>query len=117
MSGWMIRGRVRVVADVTVGSVDPATSRTYRAGEVLDMILRGTSGQPLAAAAWWSTTDVDAAYILKADQVEVLDMTGPYWVRCGTCGAGGEIDRGEDGIPRLVTEGQRRAARVAAAGS
>ncbi|MFJ8388584.1 hypothetical protein ACIQ9Q_29485 [Streptomyces sp. NPDC094438] len=92
MSGWMIRGRVRIVADVKVGNVDPGRHRQYRAGEELTMILRGQEGEPLSAASWWSSLDVDGAYILKADDVEVLEMLGPYWVTCGGCGAGGQIE-------------------------
>jgi len=106
MSGWMILARVRVVADVVVGNVDPDTHRAYRTGEEVDMILRGQPGEPLSAASWWSSTDVDAAYILKADQVEVLEMKGPYWVKCDGCGAGGEIEQDEDGLSKLDATGR-----------
>jgi hypothetical protein len=96
----MIRGRVRIAADAEVGNVTGG-SRMYRAGEEVEMILRGQEGEPLSAAAWWSSTNVDGAYILAADQVQVLELKGPYYVKCGDCGAGGQIERGDDGLPYL----------------
>ncbi|MEW2568325.1 hypothetical protein [Streptomyces sp. NPDC047070] len=106
MGGWMIRGRVRVIADVEVGNTDPHSRRKYRAGEELEMILRGHPGEPLSSASWWSSTDVDLAHILAGDQVEVLDMLGPTWVKCGGCGAGGEILRHERDLPYLDVGGR-----------
>ena len=109
MSGWMIRARVRVVADAEVGNVDPGTSWTYRAGDEVDMILRGGNGEPLSSAAWWSSTDVDTAYILKFDQVEIVEMKGSYWVKCDSCGAKGQVEN-EDSVPVLDTTGRIAAA-------
>ncbi len=102
----MVRARVRVVADVEVGNVDPGTGRKFRAGEEVDMILRGSAGKPLSAAAWWSSTDVDAAHILGTDDVEVLEMLGPYWTRCDGCGASGQTQEAEDGLSYLDTTGR-----------
>ncbi|MFF9003622.1 hypothetical protein ACF1GW_38655 [Streptomyces achromogenes] len=101
MSDWMIMGRVRVIADIEVTNIDPGRPRTYKAGEELNMILKGREGQPLSEARWWSSMDIDAAHILDANDVEVLEMTGPYWVKCGGCGAGGQIEVGNDGLPYL----------------
>jgi hypothetical protein len=77
------------------------------------MILRGRVGEPLTDASWWSSTDIDAAHILRADQVDVLEVTGPFYTRCASCGAGGEIERGDDGIPQLVTYQQQCEQRLA----
>lgn len=113
MSSWMMRARVRVTADVEAVNAYSG-SRTYREGEELEMILRGTPGEPLADACWWSSTDVDGAYILPSDAVAVIDPLGPAWVRCGGCGSGGQIERDDDGLARVDVGGgivkRRRAA-------
>jgi hypothetical protein len=109
----MICGRVRIAADVEVGNT-VGGSRAYRAGEEVDMILRGQPGEPLSAAAWWSSTNVDGAYILAADQVEVLELKGPYYAKCGDCGAGGQIETGDDGLPYLDVGGRIAQQRTAA---
>ena len=70
------------------------------------MILRGSAGEPLAAATWWSSMNVEGAHILAADQVEVLEMNGPYWTTCDGCGAGGRTEKAEDGRSYLDTTGR-----------
>lgn len=111
----MMRARVRVVADVEASN--PYTRpRLYRAGDELEMILRGRAGEPLSAVSWWSSTDVDGAYILPADAVTVLEALGPTWVKCGECDAGGRIERDDDGLAYVdvgaVIAQRRRAAKT-----
>lgn len=113
MSGWMIRGRVRMAKDVTVGNVDPGHSHTYKAGTELEMILRGQEGEPMSKAAWWSNLDIDGAYILDQDDVEVLEMHGAYYSKCDGCGESGQTLDDVDGMSVLDVDGRVQRARDA----
>lgn len=59
------RVRVRILRDVSVRSVEPAGVRHFHAGEVCELIPRGGS--------WWDSYDIDGAFILPDDAVEVLE--------------------------------------------
>jgi hypothetical protein len=107
----MITGRVRFTKDIPVSNVDPGDSRVYRAGEEKEMILRGRTGQRLSEGTWWSSTCVDSAFVVDADDVEVIELRGPYWTKCGHCGSGGQIEEGSDGLPYVDTSGELARAR------
>ncbi|MFJ8849350.1 hypothetical protein [Streptomyces sp. NPDC102437] len=119
MSSWMMRARVRVVADVAASN--PYTRpRVYRAGDELEMLLRGIPGEPMNSAQWWSSADVNGAYILPFEAVAVLEPLGPTWVKCGWCEAGGRIERDDDGLAYVDVGSRiaqrRRAAKIATRG-
>ena len=64
---------VRVKRDVSVGSIRPMNSRTFRRNEVVQMYR--------VDDAWWSELDVDGALILSADDAVVTrpQPLGPCW--------------------------------------
>ena len=79
---WWTLARVRIVRETTVGAVDPRTDRTFRPGEVVTMNQRGRAGREVDRSAWWSSTDIDGAHIIRAEcceVVEVLEDHPPAW--------------------------------------
>ncbi|MFE5662441.1 hypothetical protein ACFQ7W_00725 [Streptomyces niveus] len=109
---WQMEARVRIVADLEAAN-PYGLPRKYRAGEELNMILRGQAGEPMSAANWWSSTDIDNAYIIPSDAAVPLERPAPIWVRCGACDKGGRIEDSADGIATVDVGGriakQRRA--------
>jgi hypothetical protein len=73
----------------------------------------GSTGQEVDRDAWWSSTDIDYAYIAPADAVEVLEVleqVEPFWADAMlTADQAGEILAG---LPEVAT----RVAEWAAAG-
>ena len=69
---WHTRARVRIRETVRVGSVDPWREHTFQAGDELEMLQWGNKGSPVDRSVWWTSYDIDGAYIIKADKVEVV---------------------------------------------
>ncbi|QXE36195.1 hypothetical protein KQY30_20060 [Streptomyces sp. GMY02] len=105
MTNWTMEARVRIVADLEAAN-PYGPPRKYRAGEEVDMLLVGQEGKPMSAAMWWSSMDIDNAYILPGDSAVVLEMKGPVWIKCGSCGKGGRIERGSDQVARVDVGGR-----------
>jgi hypothetical protein len=69
----MRRARVRFTADTPVRNVDPGSTYIYRAGDEVTMVQWDRKpGLPPATSSWWSDFDIDGAYIVDADRVEVI---------------------------------------------
>ncbi len=78
---WHTRAIVRIVKATSTRSVDPWTERTFRVGQELEMVQWGNKGRPVKRDSWWDSYDIDGAHIVKAENVEVLevlDETSPY---------------------------------------
>jgi hypothetical protein len=71
---WHTRARVRILTETTSRSVDPYTVRTFHAGEELEMLQWGRAGRPVRRESWWTSFDIDGAHIIKAENVEVIEV-------------------------------------------
>ncbi len=71
---WHTRARVRITAETTSRSVNPWVERTFHQGEELEMLQWGRAGRPVRRDAWWTSFDIDGAYIIKAENVEVIEV-------------------------------------------
>jgi hypothetical protein len=78
---WHTRALVRVLQETTCHAPDSDWPRTFRAGEEVEMIQWGRTGGPVDRDAWWTSYDIDGAYILKASEVEVVEVVDeiPPW--------------------------------------
>jgi hypothetical protein len=50
-------------------------TRTFSAGEEVEMVQWGRAGRPVDSA-WWDCLDIDGAFILDPSEVEVLSERG-----------------------------------------
>lgn len=71
---WHIRARVRIRETTVRRSVDPWRERTFQKGQELEMLQWGRAGQPVNRSDWWTSYDIDGAYIIDAALVEVLSV-------------------------------------------
>lgn len=69
---WHTRARVCIREDVASQSIAPAGVRYFHAGEECEMIQWGHKGRFVLRDTWWDSTDIDAAYIIASDHVEVI---------------------------------------------
>ncbi len=68
---WHTRAIVRILETVHAGTPEGGR-RTFRAGEELEMVQWGRAGRPVTRDAWWTSFDIDGAFIIKASKVEVI---------------------------------------------
>lgn len=71
---WHTRARVRIREDVSAHSFDPFSPRHFRAGEELVMLQWGRAGNTVKRDLWWTSYDIDNAFLIPADAVEVLEV-------------------------------------------
>ncbi len=71
---WHTRAHVRITAEVSSHSVDPWIHRTFHVGEELEMLQWGRKGRPVKRDSWWTSYDIDGAHIVKAENVEVIEV-------------------------------------------
>lgn len=69
---WLIRARVRLLADVRTGGY--GTPRTASAGDELVMVMRGRAGAWVATDAWSTDEPAKTALLVWAQNVEVLEV-------------------------------------------
>lgn len=72
--GWHVRARVRMRREHRCGSVDPMLTTVFRAGEEYTLIQWGVAGRLVLREAWWTSTDIDGAFIVPSDAVEVIEV-------------------------------------------
>lgn len=81
--GWWTLARVRFLREITAGCPGyDAPDRRFTVGEVVTMNQSGRAGDEVDRDVWWSSTDIDYAYIVPADAVEVVEVlqhTEPFW--------------------------------------
>jgi len=71
---WSVIARVRITKPYRAGSVSPWDERRFEAGEELEMNQHGRAGRPVERDAWWTSFDIDGAFIIPADYVEMLEI-------------------------------------------
>jgi hypothetical protein len=71
---WYARARVRILETTVKHSVDPWITRTFQAGDELEMVQWGRAGRSVERDAWWTSFDIDGAHIIEADKVEVVKV-------------------------------------------
>lgn len=94
---WHTRAIVRILETTTKCSFDG--EHTFQSGEIVTMVQWGRAGRTVDRDAWWSSYDIDGAFIIEASNVEVikvLDEVTPFdqeeseqeptLVRCSYCG-------------------------------
>ena len=72
---WSTWARVRILATYRAGSVSPWDKRRFEPGQELEMVQWGRAGRPVDRAAWWTSTDIDGAFIIPAEHITVLEVT------------------------------------------
>jgi hypothetical protein len=72
---WSTWARVRIRATYRAGSVSPWDERRFEPGQELEMVQWGRAGRAVDRSAWWTSTDIDGAFIIPAEHVDVLEVT------------------------------------------
>jgi hypothetical protein len=72
---WSLEARVRITGACGAASVDPKATRLFTVGEELVMNQHGRAGRVVGRDSWWTSYDLDGAFIIDADKVEVLEVT------------------------------------------
>jgi len=72
---WSTWARVRIRATYRAGSVSPRDERRFEPGQELEMVQWGRAGRAVDRGAWWTSTDIDGAFIIPAEHVTVLEVT------------------------------------------
>lgn len=72
---WHTWARVRILERYSAGNGGPHYDvRVFEPGEELRMIQWGIAGREIDRDSWWTSTDIDGAFIISADKVEVLEI-------------------------------------------
>jgi hypothetical protein len=69
---WHTRAIIRVLENTVKHSVDPWRERTFHAGDELEMVQWGSAGRPVNRSVWWTSYDIDGAFIIESDKVEIV---------------------------------------------
>lgn len=70
-----MRARVRVLRDHQSGAVDPRGELHWRAGSEHILVL--WEAPPGGKAKWATSYDIDGAYLIPQDMVEVIEVLEP----------------------------------------
>ena len=71
---WHRRAIVRIKETIKKRSVDPSRERTFPAGEEIEMVQWGRAGRPVDRSVWWTSYDIDGAFIIESDKVEIVSI-------------------------------------------
>ncbi|MFD8707086.1 hypothetical protein ACFV1W_31600 [Kitasatospora sp. NPDC059648] len=71
---WWTLARVRFLEEVDVGAVHPRRRRVFRLGEEEVMVQWGLAGRRVDRGTWWTSMDINGAYIVMSTSVEVLEV-------------------------------------------
>src|SRR5215472_15090963 len=85
---WSVEALVRIVADHGSASVGPMLARRFLAGEELVMVQWGVASRAVERDAWWTSFDIDEAFIVPAAKVEVLRFVHAACPHCPHSAAG-----------------------------
>lgn len=69
---WSVEALVRIVEEHGSASVSPMLGRRFQVGEECVMVQWGLAGRPVDRDAWWTSFDVDGAFIVPAAKVAVV---------------------------------------------
>ncbi len=67
---WHTRAIVRVLETTMKRSFDG--EHTFQAGEELEMVQWGRKGRTIDRSAWWTSYDIDGAFIIESDKTEIV---------------------------------------------
>jgi hypothetical protein len=70
---WHTRALVRFKETVTVRAPE-SEEYTFRAGQEREMVQWGRAGRAVDRTSWWTSYDIDGAYIIDAGKVEVVKI-------------------------------------------
>jgi hypothetical protein len=70
---WHTRALVRIKETTHTGSPEGGT-HTFHAGQEVEMVQWGRAGREVNRGAWWTSFDIDGAFIIKAKNVEVIKI-------------------------------------------
>jgi hypothetical protein len=70
---WYTRATVRILKTVTKRSPESG-EHTFYAGLETEMLQWGRAGKDVDRDAWWTSFDIDGAFILEASEVEVVKV-------------------------------------------
>jgi len=79
---WSVEALVRIIEEHGSASVSPMLGRRFRVGEECVMVQWGLAGRPVERDAWWTSFDIDGAFIVPAAKVEVIRFLR---ARCPFC--------------------------------
>ncbi|CAM5585282.1 hypothetical protein BOQ63_002285 (plasmid) [Streptomyces viridifaciens] len=71
---WWTQARARPLEEVDVQTVHPRRRRVFRLGEEEVMVQWGLAGHRVDRGTWWTSIDVNGAYIVMTPSVEVLEV-------------------------------------------
>jgi hypothetical protein len=71
---WYTKARVRIIKEASAASRDPYRTITFQPGQEITMIQWGREGRSVDRSAWWTDTDIDGAFIINSDCVQVLEV-------------------------------------------
>ena len=69
---WHTRAIVRILKTTLTHSYDG--EHTFRAGEEMEMVQWGRAGRPVDRGAWWTSYDIDGAFIIDSDKTEIVKI-------------------------------------------
>jgi hypothetical protein len=69
---WYTRAIVRVLETMVKRSFDG--EYTFRAGDELEMVQWGRAGRAIDRSAWWTSYDIDGAFIIESDNIEIVSI-------------------------------------------
>lgn len=70
---WYTRALVRIREQRVCHSPEGG-EHTFYVGEEVYMVQWGRAGRPVDRSAWWTSFDIDGAFIIEADKVEVIKI-------------------------------------------
>lgn len=70
---WHTHAIVRIITDTTRSNALHRT-HTFHAGKEIEMVQWGRAGRPVVRDSWWTSFDIDEAYIINAEKVEVIQV-------------------------------------------
>ena len=71
---WHRRALIRVKEMTTKRSVDPYREYTFHVGEELEMVQWGRAGRLVIRDTWWTSFDIDGAFIIEDSKVEIVKI-------------------------------------------
>ncbi|NUS74163.1 MAG: hypothetical protein HOQ05_12255 [Corynebacteriales bacterium] len=70
---WFTRAHVRITRPYETGT-PLGTSHRFMKDEELELVQWGRAGEEVDRSTWWSGFEVDSAFIVPADDLEVLSV-------------------------------------------
>lgn len=67
---WYTRAIVRILETTITRSFDG--EHTFTASEELEMVQWGRAGRTIDRSAWWTSYDIDGAFIIESDKTEIV---------------------------------------------